>query len=46
VPRFTAIGSQKGFFLSILSTDPKFDRERTQEFLRRLGAREINEIEH
>lgn len=46
VPRFTEIGSNKGFFLTIEATDPRFDRERTQEFLRRLGAREINEIEH
>lgn len=46
VPRFAEIGSEKGFFLTIESTDPKFDRQRTVEFLRSLGAREINEIPH
>ena len=46
VPRFTEIASQKGFFLTIESTDPKFDRSRTPEFLKGLGAREINEIPH
>ena len=46
VPRFAETASQKGFFLAIESTDPKFDAERTLEFLRGLGAREINEIPH
>ena len=46
VPRFTEIASEKGFFLTIESTDPKFDRSRTPEFLKGLGAREINEIPH
>src|SRR5919106_2413526 len=45
VPRFAEIASEKGFFLTIESTDPKFDRQRTVEFLQGLGAREINEIE-
>lgn len=44
VPRFAEIGSQSGFFLTIESTDPKFDRQRTVEFLKGLGAKEINEI--
>ena len=26
VPRFAEIGSEKGFFLTIEATDPKFDR--------------------
>ena len=46
VPRFAEIASEKGFFLTIESTDPKFDRQRTAEFLKGLGAREINEIAH
>jgi hypothetical protein len=44
VPRFAQIGSEKGFFLTIESTDPKFDREGTVQFLKSLGAKEINEI--
>jgi hypothetical protein len=46
VPRFAEIGSEKGFFLAIESSDPKFDRQRTEAFLKGLGAREINEIAH
>ena len=46
VPRFAEIASERGFFLTIESTDPKFDRLRTAEFLKGLGAREINEIPH
>ena len=46
VPRFAETASQKGFFLTIESIDPKFDAERTLEFLKGLGAREINEIPH
>ena len=46
VPRFAEVASDKGFFLTIESTDPKFDRLRTVDFLRGLGAREINEIAH
>ena len=44
VPRFEEIGSEKGFFLTIEATDPKFDRRRTADFLKGLGARDINEI--
>lgn len=44
VPRF-ATASQDRFFLAIEATDPKFDRTRTFEFLKSLGAREINEVE-
>ena len=33
--------SDDGFFLSIESWDPKFDRDRTVDLLRRLGAREV-----
>ena len=46
VPRFVEVGSDKGFFLTIESTDPKFDRLRTADFLKGLGARDINEIAH
>jgi hypothetical protein len=44
VPRF-AMASRDRFFLAIESVDPKFDRTRTFEFLKSLGAREINEVE-
>lgn len=44
VPRFAA-ASQDRFFLAIEATDPKFDRTGTSEFLKSLGAREINEVE-
>jgi Protein of unknown function (DUF3341) len=44
VARFAERASQDGFFLAIESTDPKFDRERTHQFLQSLGAREINEV--
>jgi hypothetical protein len=44
VPRF-ATASQDRFFLAIEATDPNFDRTRTFEFLKSLGAREINEVE-
>ena len=44
VPRFAETASQNGFFLTIEAKDPKFDRQRTVEFLKGLGAREINEI--
>jgi hypothetical protein len=44
VARF-ARASQDRFFLAIEATDPKFDRTRTFEFLKGLGAREINEVE-
>ena len=46
VPRFAEIASEKGFFLTIESTDPKFDRQQTEAFLKGLGAKEINEIPH
>ena len=44
VPRF-ALASRDRFFLAIESTDPKFDTARTAEFLRSLGAREVNKVE-
>jgi hypothetical protein len=44
VPRFAKAASEDGFFLTIEADDPRFDRVRTFDFLKRLGAREINEI--
>jgi hypothetical protein len=45
VARFASHASQTGFFLAIQSTDPQFDRHRTFDFLKGLGAKEINEVE-
>ena len=45
VERFRNRGSREGFFLAIESSDPKFDRGATFEFLKSLGPREINEVE-
>lgn len=45
VARFTAGASQDRFFLAIEAEDPKFDGRRTLEFLKSLGAREVNEVE-
>jgi ActD protein len=45
VPRFARAASEDGFFLTIESTDPKFDRKHTFDFLRSVGAKEINEVE-
>jgi hypothetical protein len=44
VPRF-ALASRDRFFLAIESRDPKFDTGATAEFLKSLGAREVNEVE-
>ena len=44
VPRFTEKASEDGFFLTIESGDPKFDRLQTVDFLKSLGARDVNEI--
>ena len=44
VPRFAA-ASQDRFFLAIEAVDPKFDRTGTFDFLKSLGAREINDVE-
>jgi hypothetical protein len=45
VQRFAERGSQDGLFLAIESADPKFDRDRTVQFLKDLGARNVDEIE-
>jgi hypothetical protein len=44
-PNF-ALASRDRFFLLIQSDDPQFDRERTAEFLRGVGAREISDVDH
>ncbi len=43
VPRF-ALASRNRFFLCIESVDPKFDLERTREFLMTLGPREVSTV--
>ena len=43
VPRF-ALASRNRFFLCIESVDPKFDLERTREFLITLGPREVSTV--
>ncbi|MGH8069678.1 MAG: DUF3341 domain-containing protein [Candidatus Entotheonellia bacterium] len=45
VPRF-ALASRNLFFLCIESTDPRFDSERTRQFLQRLGPRQVHEVEY
>ncbi len=44
VPRF-AMASRNRFFLCIESTDPQFDRRRTEEFLAGLNPKEVSEVE-
>lgn len=44
VPRFEHASRDK-FFLLVESSDPKFDRQRTLEFLKGLDPSEINEVE-
>lgn len=44
-PNF-GLASRDRFFVLVESIDPKFDRERTGEFLRTLGPREVTDVEH
>jgi hypothetical protein len=44
VTRFEHASRDK-FFLCIESTDPKFDRQATREFLEQLNAQEVMEVE-
>jgi len=45
VPRF-ALASRNRFFLCIESVDPKFDVERTRQFLETLEPREVTTVAH
>jgi hypothetical protein len=45
VPRFE-LASTDRFFLCIEATDPKFDREKTAEFLKSFHPREVTEVAH
>ncbi len=44
VPRFE-LASRNRFFLVIKARDPKFDAEKTKQFLKELKAREVSEVE-
>jgi hypothetical protein len=44
VKRFS-LASSEAFFLTVEADDPKFDRRATLDFMKGLGAREINEVE-
>ncbi len=44
-PNF-ALATRDRFFLVIEARDPKFDRDATTGFLRRLGAQEVADVEH
>jgi hypothetical protein len=45
VPRF-ALASHNRFFLCVESTDPMFDREKTNSFLKTLEPKEVSEVAH
>jgi Alternative complex III, ActD subunit len=45
VPRF-ALATRNRFFLCIEARDPKFDSDRTRQFLESLGAREVTLVEN
>lgn len=45
VPRF-ALASRDRFFLLIESNDPKFDAEKTRDFLLDTDAREVSDVEY
>ena len=45
VPRFD-LASQERFFLCVEATDPRFDRERTKQFLAGLNPAEVVEVPH
>jgi hypothetical protein len=43
VPRFDR-ATRDGFFLLVEASDPKFDRQRTRDFLKGLDASEVNDV--
>ena len=43
LPRFE-LATRNRFFLCIESSDPKFDREKTREFLQSLSPRDVSEV--
>jgi hypothetical protein len=43
VPRF-ALASKDRFFLIVFSSDKKYDRAQTREFLERLNPRSVSEV--
>jgi hypothetical protein len=43
VKRFS-LASSESFFLTVEADDPKFDRQRTLDFMKGIGAREVNEV--
>jgi hypothetical protein len=45
VPAFAERGSTSGFFISVESTDARFDLRRTRDFLAGLGATAVHEVE-
>ena len=45
VPRFE-LASRNLFFLCIESADPRFDSERTRQFLESLRPQQVHEVEH
>jgi hypothetical protein len=45
VQRFRERASTDGLFLAIDADDAQFDRDKTRDFLKGLGAKEINEVE-
>ncbi len=45
LPRF-AMATRNRFFLCIEATDPKFDREKTRQFLAAMNPREVSEVPH
>jgi hypothetical protein len=45
VQRFTEHASRDRFFLLVEAADPKFDKQRTMEFLKALNPAGVSEVE-
>jgi hypothetical protein len=45
IPRF-AFASKDRFFLCVEATDPRFDRDRTEQFLKALNPKRVSEVPH